>query len=129
VQDIGERLDAEGIIELRIESNVPRDDMPELVRSCDVLIDGLVLGLYGTTSVEGMASGRIVLANLSRVLHRQPEEPPAIHVAPDTLEKTLREISSNPNEYRRQAEQGPEYVRRYHDGRFAAQQLDEFLDT
>lgn len=128
VQQICGRLEQERIIDLRIETDVPTSDMPELIASADVLIDGLVLGLYGTTAVEGMASGRVVLANLSRVLDRQPERPPIVHATPDTLEQILREVAGSPRDYKELAEQGPEYVRRFHDGTYAAESLNKFLN-
>jgi hypothetical protein len=76
-----------------------------------------------------MACGRIVLANLDRILDRQPEQPPIVHVTPDTLEETLRSIANDPGSYRSKAESGPSYVEQFHDGRFAASQLASFLGT
>jgi glycosyltransferase involved in cell wall biosynthesis len=127
VEAIGRRLQEQGVIDLRVESGVAPDVMPSLIESTDVIIDGLTLGQYGTTAAEAMASGRIVLANISRVIDRPPEPAPIVHVTPDTLEDTLRQIADDPAAYRPLAAAGPSYVRRYHDGGYAARQLADFL--
>ena len=121
------QLDDEGLIELKVANNVPVEEMPGLIAGCHVLIDGLVLGLYGTTSVEGMASGRIVLANLARVVDRQPTPAPIVNTNPKTLLDTVREIASDRKRFSDLANEGPDYVKQYHDGRFAAAQLESFL--
>jgi hypothetical protein len=122
-----ERLASEGRIEYRRYANVPPELMPGIVGEVDVLIDGISLGLYGTTSVEGMASGRLVLANLERVVDKPGEIPPVVDVNAETFADVLADILERPGHYRDVAERGPGYVSRYHDGRYAAGRIAEFV--
>jgi hypothetical protein len=116
-----------GRIEYRQYNGIPPADMPAIIADVDVLIDGVSLGLYGTTAVEGMAAGRVVLANIDRVIDKPGEVPPIINVDSSTIEEVLEDVLNRPARYRKIASSGPEYVRKYHDGRFGASQLAGFL--
>ena len=127
VDDICSRLAAEQLIEYRRYANVNPSRMPEIIASADIVVDGIVLGLYGTTSVEGMASGRLVIANIDRVVGKPGEPPPIVNADPTTFEETLLDIVQRPESYQELADRGPDYVSTFHDGRFAARQLATFL--
>ncbi len=120
-------LAAEGRIEYRRYGSVVPERMPEVVAGSDVLIDGIVLGLYGTTSVEGMAAGRLVLGNIDRVIDKPGEVPPIVNANPSNLGDILVDITDRPGHYLNRAREGPGFVRRYHDGRYSAEQLAGFL--
>jgi hypothetical protein len=100
----------------------------EALIDCDLLIGGLVLGDYGLTEIEGMAAGRLVIANVGeRVRAKMPEEPPIVHATPDTLASIIADILANRDRYREIAARGPEFVERWHDGRHSVAQLRPFL--
>ena len=127
VDAVCRRLAEEGRIEYRRYANVAPEKMPGIIAAADVLIDGISLGRYGITSVEGMAAGRLVLGNIDRVVDKSREIPPIVNVNPSTLGDVLADITDRPEHYREVAGQGPGYVRRYHDGRYSAEQLAGFL--
>lgn len=106
------------------------DDVDRGLVESDILIGGLVLGDYGLTEIEGMAAGRLVLANVGeRVRSKLPESPPIVHVTPDTLASTLADVLANRDRYRAIAARGPAFVDRYHDGRYSVAQLRRFLGS
>jgi glycosyltransferase involved in cell wall biosynthesis len=120
-------LMSQGRIDYRSHTGIPPEKMPAIIADVDVLIDGISLGLYGTTSVEGMAAGRLVLGNIDRVIDKPGEAPPIVNVNPTNLRETLEDIADRPDHYREIAQRGPGFVRRYHDGRYSAEQLAGFL--
>lgn len=108
---------------------IPPPDVDRALVESDILIGGLVLGDYGLTEIEGMAAGRLVLANVGeRVRSKMPAPPPIVHVTPDTLADTLADVLANRDKYRAIAEQGPGFVEKYHDGRYSVMQLRSFLN-
>lgn len=131
VRIAAERLVDAGLIEYREVHSVPADEMPELYRSADVVIDALRMGNYGVAAVEAMAAGRVVVTYLTDLARREAEEasatPPCVLANPTTIEKVLRDICANPGSYRSLAARGPDFVRRVHDGRRSAIALSEFL--
>lgn len=131
VRAAAERLEGEGLIEYREAHSVPADEMPDLYRSADIVIDALRMGNYGVAAVEAMAAGRIVVTFLTDLALMEAEQagamPPCVFANPDTLEGALREICATPDSFRDLAAQGPEFVRRVHDGRRSALALAGFL--
>jgi glycosyltransferase involved in cell wall biosynthesis len=127
VDAVCQRLSDEGLIEYRRYANVPPGKMPSIISDIDVLIDGVVLGMYGVTSVEGMATGRVVLANIDRVIDKPGERPPIVNVNPSNLSDVLVDILERPEHYQEIAERGPGFVQRYHDGRYSSAILARFL--
>ena len=105
---------------------VPPRQMREAITRADIVIDGLVLGAYGATAVEGMASQRLVISNVERVVDRV-EQVPIVNADPGTLESTLLDVIEDPDRFRSLAEQGRAYVERYHDGSYSVAQLAAFL--
>lgn len=120
------RLHDAGLINYQPLSGVPPRQMPEEIAQADIVIDGLVLGAYGTTAVESMASQRLVICNVERVADRV-QGLPIVHADPGTLESVLLEVLENPDRFRSLAEQGRGYVERYHDGAYSAAELAVFL--
>lgn len=131
VREAAARLEAEGLIEYREAHAVPADEMPDLYRSADIVIDALRMGNYGVAAVEAMAAGRVVVTYLTDLAVGEAEEagalPPCVFANPDTLEDALREICADPESFRTLAAQGPAFVRRVHDGRRSALALAGFL--
>jgi hypothetical protein len=119
-------LHGAGVIDYQPLEGVPPDQMVETIAQADVLIDGLVLGAYGRTAIEAMATQRLVIGNVEAVVDAV-EGLPIVHADPGSLERTLIEIAENPDPFRSRAEDGRRYVERYHDGTYAATVLGEFL--
>ncbi|RZT58059.1 hypothetical protein EV140_2296 [Microcella alkaliphila] len=120
-----ERMHAAGLIDYRPVSGVPASDMPALVRSADIVIDQVRLGIYSVAAVEAMAAGRVVIARLdddvvSRVEMLAGERPPLLSIEPDDLEARLSSLVSDRDDARELAAAGPAFARRVHDGTLSA---------
>ncbi|MDR6866312.1 hypothetical protein J2Y69_000904 [Microbacterium resistens] len=135
IRPIVDRLVAEGLIEYVELTGVPNSEMPETFASADVVLDQFRIGDYGVGACETMASGRIVLTYLTDAVRREVDRQagmpiPIPEVTVDTLEDVLRDIAARREHYREIAAQGPEFVRRLHDGRFSRDVLmREFLEA
>ena len=103
-------------------------EMANAIGDADILLGGLVLGDYGLTEIQGMAAGRLVVANVGpRVRSKMPEDPPIVHATPDTLAAVVADVLANRERYREIAARGPGFVERWHDGRYSVSQLRPFL--
>ncbi|WP_349877984.1 glycosyl transferase family 1 [Micromonospora sp. HUAS YX12] len=123
-----QELDERRIIELRLVEGLPHHEMRRLVQDCDIVVDQLVMGSYGTFSCEGMAAGKVVVAYLSESAHRAAcIQPPIANATPTTLVKTIESLLDDRAGATALAAEGPRYVREHHDGRRTAQVFDSFL--
>jgi glycosyltransferase involved in cell wall biosynthesis len=121
-----------GLIELRMVTGMPPAEAAALIRSADVVVDQLLLGLYGVLACEAMACGRVVLGHLgeslrARVASELAEEVPVIETNPRTLGEVVQRLLDEPDWARKAASAGPDFVRRVHDGRRSAAVLAPFL--
>ncbi|MFI7210064.1 glycosyl transferase family 1 [Micromonospora maritima] len=116
------------IIELRLVEGLPHGEMRRLVQDCDIVVDQLVMGSYGTFSCEGMAAGKVVVAYLSEGPHRVAGvRPPIANATPSTLVKTIESLLDDRPAAAALAAEGLRYVRDHHDGRRTAEVFDAFL--
>ncbi|MFI2711412.1 glycosyl transferase family 1 [Micromonospora sp. NPDC018662] len=121
-------LDDRRVIDLRLVEGLPHDEMRRLVQDCDIVVDQLVMGSYGTFSCEGMAAGKVVVAYVSEGPHRAAGvQPPIANATPDTLVKTIESLLDDRPAAVALAAEGARYVRDHHDGRRTAEVFDAFL--
>jgi len=107
---------------------VPHEQMPDLVRSADIVVDQIRTGSYGVAAVEAMAAGRLVVGGVApdvRALLQGtlPVVDGPGHAFADTMERILAE----PATYAELAATGPAVAARWHDGRASAEALASFL--
>ena len=118
-----------GLIEYEVVSGVSPAEAAEAVRRADVVVDQLLLGLYGVLACEAMAVGRLVLGHVGDVLRsRVPAEVPVVEVTPATLAETVQRVLEEPDWARDRAARGRAFVETWHDGRRSAAVLAPFLD-
>lgn len=128
VDPVLRRLEREGRIHYLSPEKVRPDEMPALVRRCDILVEQVRSGYYSVAAVEGMAAGRVVLSSLAPdVRELMPEPPPLLDVPDGALGDLLEGLLRDPDDARRRAAEGPRFVRRWHDGRAAAAALAPWL--
>lgn len=132
IEPVTHVLHQEGVIEYVARTGVPSEEMPDLFRSVDVVLEQFRLGIYATTAIEAMAAGRVVVAYLRDQVRDHVRavsglEVPIVQATPDTLEGVLRDIAARPEHYRAIAAQGPEFVSAVHDGAYSARVLARFL--
>ena len=120
------RLERRGLIEYRRLTGVPHGDVRTVIESADIVVDGVVLGAYGTLAVEAMAAGRVVVADVSQCGALRSELP-VVHAAADSVEAVLSNLVAQRADTIARAAQGPRYVARYHDGRHSWNVLAEWM--
>lgn len=125
-------LAAQGVIEVDRVTRIPPHEMPQRIAAADVVVEQVRLGIYSTTAIEAMASGRVVVGHVSEQVrdhvHRVTgRSVPIVEATPVTLEDVLRDIAMNPEPYRRRAAEGTAFARSVHDGSFSARVLEGFL--
>lgn len=135
IAPIAQRLHDEGLIEYVELHGVPHDQMPAVFADADVVLDQFRAADYGVAACETMAAGRVVLAHVSEQVRSEVESRagmplPIRETTPDTLEAVLRDVVARPEHYREIAAQGPEFVRRLHNGDYSRDVLmREFLEV
>ncbi len=103
-------------------------DAAALVRRADIVIDQVLLGLYGVLACEGLASGAVVLGHLGdRLRSRVPEEVPVTEVTVEDLGDRLVEVLDDLPNLAARAPERRSFVERWHDGRYAASVLNVFV--
>lgn len=129
IQQKVEDLHARELIDYRLVQNAPANEMPKIIADADIVLDQFALGDYGALAVQAMAAGRIVVGHVhERVRARLPADLPIVEATGDTISDVLADILGNRDVYiERAANDGPAYVRRFHDGTYAAGQLAAFL--
>lgn len=135
IAPIVKKLHDEGLIEYVELRGIPNDRMPAVFADADVVLDQFRAGDYGVAACETMASGRIVLTHVSDQVRSEVERHAGIPLPiPETtvenLETMLRDIATRRDHYRAIAAQGPEFVRRLHNGEFSREVLmRHFLES
>ena len=128
VDPVMRRLEAAGAIEYVSPESVPHSEMKALVQSCDIVVDQILTGSYGVTAVEAMAAGRILVGGIAPEVRARMTEAPALFDAdPDTLNEVMERILDDRAAARETAVRNVEFVRRWHDGRAAADALAGYL--
>lgn len=126
------RLHAEGLIEYKRVEGVPANEMAELYRNSDIVLEQFRIGTYSVTAVEALAAGRLVIAHLFDDVRQHVErtvdrEVPVIEATVDTLESMLRTICADRERFIEHAKLGPDFARDVHDGRRSAAVLASVL--
>ena len=132
IDEVLQRLEAEGLIRYRRLEGVAPDEMPGEVAAADVVVEQVGLGLYGVLASEAMAAGRLVVGQVGDVVRGHVRDTtgldvPVVEAGADTLEDVLRAVLADPGSARATAAQGPTYVADVHDGRRAAGVLAGWL--
>lgn len=123
-------LAARGIVKYVSPVAVSHGEMMNLMADADVVIDQLLAGAYGTTSVEAMALGRVVMCAVSDTVRAAlPEDPPIVSVTPSTVEAKLLEILNERERHVVMAAAAKEFARKWHDGRASAVALKPFVNS
>lgn len=127
-----EALDAAGVISYRPASGIRSEEMPELVKGADIVLDQFRVGSYGVAACEAMAAGRIVVGHISDQVRAAATVAagmplPIVEADPDSFDEVIRGIVADPDRYRALAATGPAFVSRIHDGTHSGRVLESFL--
>jgi hypothetical protein len=103
--------------------------MPGLIGQADIIVDQIQSGSYGVAAVEGMAAGRLVVGYVADdVRALMPEPPPIVDAPKESFEAKIHEILCDIGTFASIASRGPDFVKRWHNGRASAIALRPFLD-
>jgi hypothetical protein len=128
IDEVLTKLGERGIVDYTRIGRVTHAEMPALIASADIVVDQMHLGLYGVLACEAMAAGRLVVSEVGeRIRQRVPAEIPIVEVDHRTLEQQIVEIAAEPAGFGATAASGPQFVRRFHDGRYAARVLARWM--
>lgn len=102
-------------IELLYPQHLSQSGLKELALTCDVAIDQLMAGVYGTFAAEMMAMGLPTIARLSPSLrHIYPDDLPILSARPDELEDLLLACLDGRVDLRAVGAASKAYARRVH---------------
>jgi glycosyltransferase involved in cell wall biosynthesis len=124
LSDLHER----GLIEYRRVEGVAHAELMAQVRDSDIVVDQLLLGSYGVMACEAMAAGRVTVGHVAgHVRAAIPAELPLVEATPDDLGAVVERLVAEREPAVKAAAAGPDFVRRFHDGRASARVLAPFL--
>ncbi len=118
----------QGLIEYREFRGLSPEQVAREVGDLDVLVDQLGMGLYGVSSVEAMAIGVPVVAELGELTRQKIQQltgidPPVVEATAATLSEVVAGLASNPELLDQSARRGREYVQQVHSPRNVARQF------
>ena len=127
-------LETNRIIKYRRLEGVPSNEMPEIYRSADIVLDQFRLGDYGVAACEALAAGRVVVGHVSRknrerVSDLTGRELPIVESRFADIGATIRQILDERDVYAELAAEGPDFTRAVHGGAASAAAMAGFLKT
>lgn len=118
------KLQLEGLdIRLELIESVPPEQIMTRFRRCQICIDQLLQGSYGTVAVECMALGIPVIARLDSIHKSVCPDVPIVNADPHTLVEKLRLLVKDGCLRLRLAMEGRKFVERRHDAKVIAADL------
>jgi hypothetical protein len=134
-----ERLKSEGLqIELVLLEGLPNDQVREVFSSqAHVLVEQLIAPGYAMNGVEGLASGLVVIANLSDERLMRPmrrwsfaSECPIVSANPETIYDVLKHLTSTRDQLEKIGNSSRQYAEKFHSAEAFSKfftSIDEFL--
>lgn len=126
ISPVLDALERSGRITVIRSGVVPRHQMARMIADTDIVVDQLQTGAYGLTAIEGMAAGRLVIADVSTQARELLGDLPIVNANPATFAQVMDGVLCSLDESRKTAAAGPEFVRRWHNGRKASEVLTAF---
>ena len=130
IEPILHHLHNEGLIEYFRAEKLSHESMPAAYAQYDIVLDQFRLGDYGVGACEAMAAGRLVVSHVSDqargvVAKNAGRRLPILEADIDSLEHVLRDVIADRQRGRALAEEGPEFVKRFHNGVMARAVLEQ----
>ncbi|MEP2448778.1 MAG: glycosyltransferase [Balneola sp.] len=105
-------------ISLNIAENITHSELFEEYNKCDIFIDQISVGWYGTAALEAMAVGRPVCAFIDDKYFKHIDyssDIPIVNVTKENIFHQLKELLDNSDELPKKGAKGREFVEKYHD--------------
>lgn len=125
-------LSEKGLVEYRGLVGVPHARMPAALAAADIVVDQLVMGLYGVAACEAMAAGRLVVSYVGNPVREHVRrhtgyDVPVVEADPENVADVVAGLVANREMAQQRAARGPAFVRAVHDGVLSASALGEWL--
>lgn len=128
IQEAVEKLQQEGFkINLTIVQNVTHEKLMKKYKECDIFIEQLLGGWYGTSAIEAMATGRPVICFLREEYFTYIDyarKIPVINADPFSLYSVLKSVINHPEKLDEIALRSRKYVEEIHDVRILVKKLE-----
>ena len=112
---------------LLIENSEHKNVMQQLSKA-DIVIDQLILGAFGTISLEGMALGKPTVCFLTDDLQKKLPGIPLVNSNPDSIYSSLESLLVNPSLRNEIGKKSRQYVEENHDSDKIAIQLKNIYE-
>lgn len=126
-----EKLKTEGYeFEFSLIENVPNIEAIRMYGEADILVDQLLCPGTGKLATEALATGTIVLSNMSYGIYPQnnPTDCPVIDVNPNTIYERLKWLIENPDYRVEHSKKGRPYVEKELDVKFFCDKVVQLLN-
>jgi glycosyltransferase involved in cell wall biosynthesis len=124
IQELGREYDNFEYIELQ---DLPPEKLYDIIRSCDLVIDQMLVGFYGLMAVESMALGKPVVVYIHPDKWDQMKDAPIYNANPANLRNVLKEILQNPKQLYERGIASRKYVEKYHESDIIAANIMSYF--
>jgi glycosyltransferase involved in cell wall biosynthesis len=131
ILDAIERLKGEGYkFKFKLCKNMVHAELMEHMVEAEIVIDQLLSwnGNYSLFSIEGMATGNVVLTSVIPNYKDTPPDTPIIPSNPDNIYENLKKVLDNPELRTDLSEKGLKFVKKYHEYKSVAKQFLKDID-
>jgi glycosyltransferase involved in cell wall biosynthesis len=111
--------------DLDLVEGVAHDKLLARVATADIVVEKLLGGDVGVSSLEAMALGRVAVARIREQVRQRHPDLPVVSADPETFVDVMQELLSSPRRRAELGEQGREYVLATHDAAVVGTQLEE----
>ncbi|UUW91633.1 glycosyltransferase family 4 protein [Pimelobacter simplex] len=121
-----DRLRAEGVeFDLDLIEGVSNAEALARMSRADIVVEKVLGGDVGVTSMEAMALGRVAVARIRDQVRERHPDLPVVSAAPDTFADVMRDLLGDPERRARLGRAGPSYVEREHGVEVTGLRLEE----
>lgn len=121
-----ERLQEEGAsFEVDLVEGVSHDELTGRVVDADIVVDQLLVGEMGVSSLEAMALGKVAVARIRGEVRDRHPDLPVVSADPDTFVEVMRMLIGSASLRAEIGEAGRAYVVEHHDAAVIGKQLEE----
>jgi hypothetical protein len=119
-----EQLQASHAFDFRLVQGVPHAQAQQIMQSCDIFVDQLVLGAHGLAALEAMAYGKPVVCYIKpSMIEQYPPDLPIVGATQETLPDVLARLIDDGAWRHELGRRSRAYVEKYHDAHALARQL------
>ncbi len=118
-------------VEFILLHNIPRPQVLEVMKTCDIFIDQIILGSYASAAIEAMGYGKPVVAYImpSVFIKGTPISCPIINANPDTLKNEMIRLIESPVLRNKIGIESRKYAEEIHDADKLAAELVKIYES